>query len=118
MKSVQTFNIQISKKKTSLFVIGLITISLTLLLFKSTNDEVNDQKKTISTSKIKEFNSSLETLEKLLEDQQWETACKQAKTAHDLIDIHFQEFNKQESYYDWDEMKKVLDIVPKQFCKS
>ncbi len=71
-----------------------------------------------TTAKLKEFNKSLENIDKLLESQQWEDACKQAKKSEKLINVHFREFNKREPYYDWGQIKKVLKIIPKQFCKS
>ncbi|KGG12318.1 MULTISPECIES: hypothetical protein [Prochlorococcus] len=63
------------------------------------------------------FNKKLESLEEQMEKLNWESTCKESITAANLIKRNKYEFQILEPNYSWDEIREVLLMIPKEFCK-
>ncbi len=73
----------------------------------------------ISQSKYyrNEFDRHLERIEDYLGSDQYKNACQEASKAALILESNLSSFEKQEPYYNWQEMKALLIQIPKSYCK-
>ena len=96
-------------------LIILLTIPVTLFI---NTKHINNKSKMASLNSLKEFNSSLERIESYLEIKDIDKVCKESLFAKNKILTNLNLLKKVEPYYDWHEIKKVLGLISKKFCKQ